>query len=108
MDINITNVFDEFDLSITNCDISDIVTEVSRFMYHILLVHLITYAIDKKDELFGSQVFKTLFITAFAVMMYHIFFKKFMNTKLKNIQSVCNSDKEYTNIKDKSNNNEQK
>lgn len=88
-----SSILDEFDLSITNCDTSDIITEVSRFMYHILLIHLITYVIDGKDELFGSQLFKTLFITAFAVMVYHILFKKFMSAKLKNIQSVCKTDK---------------
>lgn len=98
MDINtnITSIVNDFDFSMTNCDMSDIVTEVSRFMYHILLVHLITYTLDRKDELFGAQLFKTLFVTALAVMTYHILFKKFMNIKLKNIQSVCKVEKDST------------
>lgn len=91
MNININNFFDDFDLSITNCDISDISTETNRFMFHILLIHLITFSIDRKDELLGSQLFKTLFITALAVIVYHTIFKKFMNAKLKNIQSSCNN-----------------
>jgi hypothetical protein len=45
--------------------------------------------IDGKDELFGTQLFKSLLITALAVIIYHVVFKKFANAKLKNIQSTC-------------------
>lgn len=100
---NTMNAPENFDFSISQCDMSDIFTEVSRFMYHILLIHVITYTMDRKDELFGAQLFKTLFATALAVIIYHIFFKKIMNAKLKNIQSTCNASKEYTDITNKSN-----
>lgn len=92
------NTFDDFDLSITHCDITEMITEISRFLYHITLIHIITHILDKKDELFGQQLFRTLFITAIAVCFYHILFKKFMNTKLKFIQSTCdNYKKDNTN-----------
>ncbi len=94
------SILDEFNMSVTNCDLSDMITEISRFLYHIFLIHVITYCIDGKDELFGSQLFKTLFITALAVMAYHIIFKKFMNAKLKNIQSVCIADREKDGIRE--------
>lgn len=85
------NIINDFDFTVSQCDMSDIMTEVSRFMYHIVLIHIITHMIDGKNELFGSELFKTLFVTAFSVMLYHVCFKKFMNAKLKNIQSNCNS-----------------
>jgi hypothetical protein len=88
MDI-ITNL----DFSITNCDASDIITETNRFLFHIMLIHIITHIIDGKDELFNQQFFKTLLITAIAIITYHILFKKLVDTKLKKIQSVCKTRK---------------
>ena len=90
------NIINNLDFSITNCDISDIITETNRFIFHILLIHIITHIIDGKDELFGSQLIKTLFITAIAILTYHILFKKLINTKLKKIQSICSSDVKKT------------
>lgn len=75
--------------SITSCDISDIVTEINRFMFHIILIHMITCSLDTKEIFLGKQLFKTLFVTALAVMIYHIIFKKIINGKLKKIQSYC-------------------
>lgn len=91
---NVTEIFNDFDLTITQCDISDMITEISRFMSHIVLIHILTFMIDRKDELFGQQVFKTLFATACAVLIYHVLFKKFIGAKLKNMQSECNDFKE--------------
>jgi hypothetical protein len=76
--------------SITNCDLSDMITETSRFLYHITLMHVITTCIiDKTTDLFGSQFIKTLFVTAMSVMAYHIIFKKTMNLQLENMQKYC-------------------
>jgi hypothetical protein len=78
---------------LNNCDVSDIFTEINRFMYHILLIHLITCSIDNKEQLFGMQLLKTLFITALAIVVYHVFFKKIMKKKLKNIHDACDDKK---------------
>lgn len=85
-------IIGNIDFSVTNCDISDMITEINRFLFHILLIHVITYTIDGKDELFGNNVIRTMFITAIAVMTYHVLFKKLINSKLKKIQSTCKKD----------------
>ena len=77
------------DFSVSNCDMSEIISESNRFLFHILLVHVITHLIDGEDELFGMKTIKTLFITAVAIMSYHIFFKKMTEPKLKKIKSIC-------------------
>jgi hypothetical protein len=86
------DIINNIDFSITSCDVSDMITEINRFLFHIMLLHVITYTIDGKDELFGNSVFKTMFITAMAVISYHILFKKLINSKLKKIQSICKKD----------------
>jgi hypothetical protein len=87
------DILNNIDFSITNCDISDIISESNRFLFHILLVHIITHIIDGKDELFGSQTIKTLFVTAIAILTYHVLFKKLVEPKLKKIKSVCKPSK---------------
>lgn len=77
------------DFSITECDMSEIISESNRYIFHILLVHIITHIIDGKDELLGLQTFKILFVTAVAIITYHIFFKKMTEPKLKKIKHVC-------------------
>ena len=84
------NIFNNIDFSITNCDVSEIMSETNRFLFHILLVHIITHTIDGKDELFGKQIWKTLLITAISIITYHILFKKMVEPKLKKIHNVCN------------------
>lgn len=80
-------MFEKF--SITPCDIADIVSETNRFLFHITLVHVVSCIIDPKEEFLGSQVIKTLFITALAIILYHILCKKIVEPKLKSIRSVC-------------------
>lgn len=83
------NIFKNLDFSISKCDISEIISESNRFLLHILLIHIITHVIDGKDELFGINTIRTLFVTAIAILTYHILFKKLMDPKLKKIQSIC-------------------
>ena len=83
------NIINNLDFSISNCDVSDIITETNRFLFHITLVHIITHIVDGNDDLFGPQIFKTLLVTAIAIITYHILFKKLVDAKLKKIQSVC-------------------
>lgn len=85
--------FNFIDFSVTNCDISDIITEANRFLFHVALVHILTHIIDGKDELFGPHAIKTLFVTAIAILSYHILFKKLVDPKLKKIQYICKNPK---------------
>ena len=83
------DIINKLDFSISNCDVSDIITETNRFLFHITLIHIITHIVDGNDDLFGPQLFKTLLVTAIAIITYHILFKKLVDAKLKKIQSVC-------------------
>lgn len=83
------DIINNVDFSINNCDVSDIITETIRFLCHIMLVHIITHIVDGNDDLFGPQIFKTLLITAIAIISYNILFKKLVDAKLKKIHSVC-------------------
>lgn len=74
---------------ITPCDIAEIITETNRFLFHIALVHITSCIIDGNEEFFGAQVIKTLFITAVAIILYHIICKKIVEPKLKKIKTVC-------------------
>jgi hypothetical protein len=81
--MNITNVFPELDFSINRCEMTEMITEGSRFMFHILLVHIVTHVLDGEDELFGM-----------AILIYYVLFRKLINTKLNNIQSNCKPSKD--------------
>jgi len=76
-----------FDIS--QCNISQIVGESTRFLFHVFLVHVSTCIIDKKDELFSRALFKTLTITIMAIVMYHIFFRKIIEPKIEKMKLVC-------------------
>ena len=88
------SIIENLDLSITECDIAEMMPEINRFLLHIFIVHIVTYIIDGK-EIFTLSIFKTLFITAVAIIIYHIVLKKSLNRKLKNIKHICNKHKDY-------------
>ena len=79
---------------VTTCDVSDMMTEINRFLFHMVLVHVITHVIDGKDELYGEHIIKNMIITAIAIMAYHVLFKKITKPKLKKIQSMCERNKD--------------
>ncbi len=61
---------------ISKKDLSDMVNESNRFLFHIVLIQILTNLIDGKKELFGFSIIKTILITVIAVIIYHVFFKK--------------------------------
>jgi hypothetical protein len=87
----------QISFKISQCDVSDILTETNRFMFHITLIHIITHIIDGKDDLFGEQIFKTLIVTALAILVYNVIFKKIVEPKLKELHSTCNASKKIIN-----------
>jgi hypothetical protein len=82
----------DLNFSITSGDMIDIITDSSRFMFHILLVHVVTHIIDGEDELFGMKTVKSLFVTAMAILIYYVLFKKMVDAKLNNIKSKNDKD----------------
>lgn len=80
-----------FAFNMTPCDIAEITGETSRFLLHISLVHIVSCIIDRSESFFGKQVIKTLFVTAIAIILYHVLIKKFIEPKLKKIRSICDT-----------------
>ena len=90
-----SNIIESLDFAITECDLSEMIPEINRFVLHIFLVHVVTYLIDGR-EIFTPTFFKTLLVTAIAIMAYHILLKKITNRKLKNIKYMCKKHKDNT------------
>ena len=78
--------------NITPCNIAQLIAESNRFLFQVLLVHVTTSIIEGKDEIFGESLFKALLITAMAILMYHIFFRKLVEPKLEKMKMICNGD----------------
>lgn len=81
-------ILDSLNFAITECDISEMIPEINRFVLHIFLVQVISSFINK-EPLIIINMLKTLLITTLAIIGYHIIFKKISNKKLKNIKFMC-------------------
>lgn len=75
--------------NITQCNIAQTIAESNRFLFQVLLVHIATCVIEGKQDIFNDTLFKMLLITALAILMYHIFFRKFVEPKLEKMKMVC-------------------
>lgn len=81
--------FNLFDFSISQCDFTDTIEEIHRFLFHITLVHIISYVIDGKEKLFGKELFKVLTLTALAIIIYNLLFKKIVLPNINKLKSSC-------------------
>lgn len=79
-------------LNINQCNIAQIIGESNRFLFHIFLIHITTCIVEKKDTFFGVELFKTLLITAIAITLYHIFFRKIVEPKVEKMKLICYKD----------------
>lgn len=78
------------DLSISRCDVVEIINESQRFLFHIFIVHLVINLIDNKpNEILNETILKTLLATVIAVIIYNISIKRFMDPKLKKLKKMC-------------------
>lgn len=77
---------------IDQCNISQIIGESNRFLFHVFLVHISTCLIDGKKSFFSEELFKTLLITFAAIALYHIFFRKIIEPKIEKMKLICYSD----------------
>ena len=89
------SILKNINLSVSQCEMSDIIEESHRFVLHISLVHILTCIMDGKTEVFNQDILRTLAITAIAIIIYNIFFKKLIKPTLKKVKSAC-----YININD--------
>lgn len=92
------STYTNLDFSISKYEMINIITDGSRFMFHILLVHVVTHIIDGEDDLFGQKTLKSMFVTAMAILIYYVLFKKLVDVKLNSLQSKHNTSKEESNI----------
>jgi hypothetical protein len=75
--------------NITQCNIAQLIAEASRFLFHVMLVHITTSIIENKTDIFNETLFKTLLITAMAITLYHIFIRKIVEPKLEKMKTIC-------------------
>ena len=76
-------------VNISKCNIAQMIGESNRFLFHVLLVHVSTCIINGDINFFTEDLFKTLLITAMAIIMYHIFFRKIIEPKLEKMNLIC-------------------
>ena len=83
--------------NITSCNIAQGLGESSRFMFHVFLVHISTCIIEGKSDFFSDELFRSLIITAMAIALYHVFFRKIMDPKIEKMKLICyNKEKRLT------------
>jgi hypothetical protein len=77
-------------ISISKCDILDIIQEAHRFIFHIFIVHVLSCFIDNRlDEIFSKQIINTLIVVVITVILYNITVKKLIQSKLNNLKKDC-------------------
>ncbi|VBB18324.1 hypothetical protein YASMINEVIRUS_787 [Yasminevirus sp. GU-2018] len=84
---------------VTWCNIAQIVGESNRFLFHVMLVHVATSIIEGKKDFFGQEFFRTMIITATAIVMYHLFFRKMVEPKVEKMKLICYTGKDRTDKK---------
>lgn len=78
------------------CNIAQIIGESNRFLFHVMLVHTATTIVEGKKEFFGEDFFRTLVVTATAIIMYHLFFRKIVEPKVEKMKLICYEGKDRT------------
>jgi uncharacterized membrane protein (DUF106 family) len=76
------------------CNIAQIIGESNRFLFHVMLVHVTTTIIEGKNTFLGEEFFRVLIITAVAIVLYHIFFRKIFEPKVEKMKLICYNGKE--------------
>jgi hypothetical protein len=76
------------------CNIAQIIGETNRFLFHVMLVHIVTCVIEGKKAIMSEEFFRTLIITAVAITMYHIFFRKIVEPKIEKMKLICYTGKD--------------
>ena len=76
--------------AVSDCNIAQTIGEISRFVFHIVLLHFCTAMIDDNEHFFNKKIYSSIFITAMAVMCYHLFVRKLVEPHLEKMKYICN------------------
>lgn len=76
-------------LNINTSSVAQIIGDSNRFLFHILLVQITTCIINGDNNFFTENLFKTLLISAIAIIIYHIFFKKIIEPVIEKMNLIC-------------------
>lgn len=74
---------------ITKCDVVEMIFETIRFLSHITLLHILNCTLDDSEDFLDIKFLKVMLITGLAVILYHIFIKKFFVARSKKLKSLC-------------------
>lgn len=77
----------------SECNIAQMLGEVSRFMFHITFLHIISLAINGQS-FFKDGYWKALMITVVSVLCYHMVARKAVEPHIKKMKIICKKDKE--------------
>lgn len=78
-----------FNISI--CNIAQALGESNRFLFHVFLIHITTVIVNGKSNFSSKELTKTLFITAIAIALYHILFRKLVEPKVNKMKLICHN-----------------
>jgi len=73
---------------IRQSDIANLIGETSRFVMHVLMMHILSVIILKKEDLFGTPLFQTIIMTIMAIVLYHLFFRKIIEPELEKMKNA--------------------
>lgn len=76
-------------MNISTCNISQTIGESSRFLFHVFLVHICTCVVEGKSDFFSESLFRSLLITALAITLYHVVFRKIIEPKIEKMKLIC-------------------
>lgn len=74
---------------ISNCSISQAIGESNRILFQILLVHITTCVINGSNDFFSEELFRSLLITAVAIILYQLFFRKITEPYIEMSKLSC-------------------
>ena len=86
-------------IAITDCEIVEGIKESKRLLFQILLVHIILCIVNGNYNFFSKELFKSLIITAAAIMFYHLFLRKIIDPKINYMMKVCDNNHNDNNKK---------
>lgn len=76
-------------LDISQCNIAQLLGESNRFLFHVVLIHISTCILDGKGNYFSDELFRSLLLTAMAIVLYNLFFRKIIEPKIEKMKLVC-------------------
>jgi hypothetical protein len=76
-------------------DIHNMFHDMNRFMFHIILIHILTYMVDPNYTTTNYQAMRTVFVTVLAIFVYYVLLKSFITKKLNDILALYKNKQYY-------------